>query len=200
MKTFDALKHCNTFKSNSEIPFVEDNRPKFYCILRGNVKLSTKHAIVRISGPGDIIGYEITKDSTHYSAVALNDVSVCSFDKDLFSVIQNSSSEISQEFQIVLCREIERRDERIGTLKKNSVKNKVASTLLLLNNKFGTPSDFGTKINVPIDRKTLAQLSGTVIESIARVLTDLENSNVIKRTGREIHINDVEKLAKISSE
>lgn len=197
--TFDSIRHCTSFKNHSSIPFLEEGRQKFYCILRGNVKLSDKQgAVIRICGPGDIIGYDVTKNHDYYAATALGDVNVCAFDKELFSVIQDKSSEISNEFQLVLFKEIEQRNERINALEHHSVKSKVAAALLSLNRKFGTPSDYGTRINVPLDRKTLALLSGTVIESIARTLTELENAHVIRRIGRDIHIQDSEKLKELS--
>lgn len=201
VNSFDHLKRDQFFETQEIVPLAIDGRRKMYCIKSGSVKLATSQGgIVRICGPGDVIGYHGIENTCTYDVTAVGDVQVCEFDRELFFMIQDKSPEITKEFFDFLSREIELRDARISALENYSVRNKVASTLLSLNKKFGCNSEFGTVISIPIDRKTLAQLSGTVVESLARTLTDLENAQSITRMGRFIHIQNIEKLQKISVE
>ncbi|MGZ3768372.1 MAG: Crp/Fnr family transcriptional regulator [Bdellovibrio sp.] len=201
VSVFDQLKKDEFYDNQEFIPLITDGRRKMYCIKRGSVRLSTSDGgVIRICGPGDIIGYQGIDNSCTYTASTIGEVQVCCFDRELFFMVQEKSPEIMKEFFAFLSQEIELRDKRITALESYSVRNKVASTLLSLNSKFGSSSDFGSIITVPVDRKTLAQLSGTVVESLARTLTDFENSKFIIRMGRFIHIQDVEKLQKISVE
>ena len=114
-------------------------------------------------------------------------------------MIQAKSSAISQQLIKFLCQMISMRDERIAYLECFSVRTRIAATLLSLHKKFGRASDLGSKIDVKIDRKTLAQLAGTVVESLSRNLTELEQKKIIARKGRSIHVLDLEKLARIST-
>lgn len=198
---FEDIKVSLFFEEGLPIPSKIDDRESLYCIKSGYVKLChSSGAALRICGPGDIIGYNDIADNQLYVAIALSSVHVCSFDKKALLDFQDQHPAIAKEFIRMLSREIQLRDERIHYLENFSVKNKVAATLFSLNKKFGTPSDQGSKISVLLERKTLAQLSGTVVESLARNLTDLENSKVILRVGRYIHVLDPEKLQQISME
>jgi CRP/FNR family transcriptional regulator len=204
ISTFDEFMQKKSFENNEVIPVSAIDHAEVYCIQSGHIKLALNSGpVIRIYGPGDIIGYigfanEATAND--YTLIAIDSVKLCSFDKQLFYSVQEKSPEVAKEFIELLIKEIGLRDERISSLENYSVRNKVAAALISLNKKFGVPSNLGTLINVPIDRKTLAQLSGTVNESLSRVLTDLENSKVIARIGRHIHIQNHSKLEKISLE
>lgn len=199
--SFDSLIFSQTFRDGEILELTQNKRRIFYCIKGGHLKLGhASGAALRICGAGDVIGYNEYLGQQSYVATAMGPVSACGFDKELFLLVQEKNSEISKEFLGLLSKEIMIRDERIHYLEKYFVKNKVAGALMCLTRKFGIATEFGTKIDVPLDRKTLAQLAGTVIESLARVLTELEKANVIMRVGRHIHIMDVGRLQAISGE
>lgn len=199
--SFDSLIFSQTFQAGEILELTQNKRRIFYCIKGGHLKLGHENgSALRICGAGDVVGYNEYLGQQSYVATAIGTVSACGFDKDLFLLVQEKNPEISKEFLGLLSKEIMIRDERINYLENYFVINKVAGTLMCLNKKFGIASEFGTKIDVPLNRKTLAQLAGTVTESLARVLTELENASVIMRVGRHIHIMDIGRLRAISGE
>lgn len=98
----------------------------------------------------------------------------------------------------MLLRIINLKDRRIVGLEHHSAKNRVASLLLSLIEKFGEPSKHGTKLNVELDRKTMAGLAGTVVETFSRIITDLEDEKVILRERRKITVLNKEHLKRIA--
>ncbi|MNT50162.1 fumarate/nitrate reduction transcriptional regulator [compost metagenome] len=100
-----------------------------------------------------------------------------------------------QEIMIkVLCNILALKDERIAALENHSVRNRVASVLLSLSEKFGKMTHQGQLIDVKIDRDTMAKLAGTVTESLSRQLSELEAEDIIHREGRFIYIKNKAKL------
>jgi len=78
--------------------------------------------------------------------------------------------------------------ERVWGLQSRSVRAKVAATLL------GLPREWRKGGIEHLDRKTLAELSGTSPETLARVITDLELDKIVERRGRDLFILDLPKL------
>ena len=106
----------------------------------------------------------------------------------------NKSPSLQETMIKILCNILALKDERIAALENYSVRNRVASVLLSFSEKFGKVTPEGLRIDVKIDRETMARLAGTVTESLSRQLSELESENIIHREGRFIYINDLTKL------
>jgi CRP/FNR family transcriptional regulator len=206
----DQIRVEKSFKAGEEIFFkVHRNADQFgfYCIQSGHIKLNSidknkSQRTIRICGPGDLIGYGETesKAGISYLGQALEAGTACYFDENSFVVLRNQFPEVSNGLVKMLCRIIRIKDERIIGLENHSVKNRVASLLLSLNRKFGVPSVMGSRIDLKIDRKTLAVLAGTVPQTFGRVLTLLEEEKIIHRKGRAIYIISLDQLRRVATD
>ncbi len=182
-------------KEGSSVNFEYEGKEGFYCIQSGhfqiNLGVTGSDGILRISGPGDLIGFE-TKNVVF--ATALVNAKVCLIEREGFQKLQSEVPEISNGIIQALIRIILAKNQRIVGLENHSVKSRVAATLLQLARQFGHSSDLGILIDVKFDRTALAKLSGTVVESLARTLTDLEEEKVIQRDGRRLRVLNLKKL------
>ena len=210
----DELRAEQTWKAGEALSFrPQDGNASqksdlgFYCVRSGHLKLGVsptdpESKPVRIGGPGDLVGYagpsKRQNSEPAYSAVALDSVSACFFRFDEFQDLQNSSTEVSNGLVRMLCRELEFKDERIIGLENHSVKNRVAALLHSLNSKFGSKNGKVSRIDVKVDRRTLALLSGTVSQTLGRVLTELEDDKIILREGRSICVLDAQRLHQVA--
>ncbi len=196
----DKVRQFKKVSQNQVISHTDNQNAGFYCVLKGYFKISYKCKsgvnTLGISGPGDLLSY-MTSD--FYSAEALVDSEVCFFEADAFSSLQKSVPDISTGIILWLVKSIELNDRRVAGLETLSLKNRVASTLLSLMEKFGTSSPMGATIEAKIDRQSLACLSGTVVESLARILTELEDDKIILRQGRKICVVDPVQLQILAS-
>jgi len=192
------MHHQKVYSAGEKLSFQENKEDGFYCVQQGHGQVGYaddyKSGVVRICGPGDLIGYETS--SGKIQALALDQMKVCFFPRNSFLNLQKNNSDIANGVIQSLVRIIGVKNERIIGLENHSIKNRIAATLVSLMKKFGTPSEYGTLIDLKIDRKTLAKLAGTVVESLARILTEFENEKIIVREGRKIHVADKEKLLK----
>lgn len=186
------------FEPSEELPFYSNKQEFcFYVVLKGYVRLGYQiHTLhpVRICGPGDFIGYGEWNFKHHHMAEALDAIEAIVFQRESFQAFMHGSPILQEAMIKVLCDILSIKDERISALENYSVGNRVASVLLSFSEKFGKESAEGIRIDVKVDRDTIAKLAGTVIESLSRQLSELEAEQIIRREGRSIVILEREKL------
>lgn len=195
----DVVRRWKILKVGETISFDLLNNHEFFCVKKGYLRLdygdSSNFQSVRICGPGDLVGFKMTSS---YQAVAIEESALCSINMEAFTEFQKTVPELSFGIIQRLINTISNEDEILRGLGNHSIKNRIASTLLNLSKRFGTSLSEGILIDVSVDRKTLARMSGTVTESLARVLTDLEDAKIISRQGRLIQITNQKELVRIA--
>lgn len=197
-ESIDQLRQAKSFDSDQVLMLRENSKPGFYCLQSGHVKIYFKSGVknntVRICGPGDLIGYGDWHTGDSHGVRALSQGLACYLDGSNFEKEMRRNHDISEGLIKGLCKIINLKDERISGLENHSVRNRICVLLYNLAKKFGVQTSEGILIEVNIDRKTLSELSGTVIESFARIITQLEKEKIIRRSGRKITIIDKEKM------
>jgi len=200
----DSVKVCQIFKKGQEI-FVEGHRPSgVFCINSGKIKLvklgnEGKEKIVRLSGPGDLIGYKAIVSNNTYSAtaVALDETKICFIPKSDFLGMLSTDGRLSFEFTQLLCRNISEVENEVVDIAYKSVRERLAEALLLLQEKFKFENDNPEIISVT--REDLATLIGTAKETVIRLLSDFKDEGIVESMGRKIVLKDQEALVKICS-
>ncbi len=200
----EALRVSLTFARGEQIPLRRASADGFLCLQGGYVKLSYVYAArsrpVRICGPGDLVGYGYWHCDYRLVPEALDTVAACFFERERFLALQDEVPEVSHEITKLLCRIALQKAQRISLLQSRSVGSRVAGLLTSLERKFGERTERGSRIPVPLDRKTLASLSGTVVETVARTLSDFEKKGWIARDGRRILLQDKDALNALAYE
>jgi CRP/FNR family transcriptional regulator len=180
-------------EKGENVPLKHGSADGFVCIRSGYAKVIYKYAglarPVSICGPGDLVGYGYWHCDDRLALEALEDVGACFFTKTDFEALVREEPEMSEELRKVLCRNALQKAERIGMLQSRSVHSRVAALLASLERKFGERAPNGSRIPVG-DRETLAALSGTVVETLARVLTHFEENGWIVREGRRLRVRN----------
>lgn len=201
----DEVKHEIEFKYGETIPSQLDGELGFYCIQEGYVKVNylnvDKQKAVRICGPGELVGFDKSEAIVHgkIRVTALSkSCKLCFLSSRLFYRAGAQEPQILIGVLKMMAKIVGQTEMHVASLSSHYLRNRMASTLLLLDKKFGRQSEFGSKISIDIDRKTLSEMVGTVVESTARILTELEAEKIIVRKGRSIHILDKDQLHKLT--
>lgn len=75
-----------------------------------------------------------------------------------------------------------------------SVQERIAYRLVLLAEKFGSQSPAGVSINLKLTRNELAQLAGTINESLSRHLSEMKTEGILDLNGKEIIVKNMDAL------
>jgi CRP-like cAMP-binding protein len=190
----DTRKVCSQFKKG-EIIFREGNRANgLYCISSGKVKIyktgiEGRDQIVRMAKTGDIIGYRALLSGEPYfaSASALEDTSVCMIPASDFNKYTDLNPSFSKGLLQKLTQDLKESEERMMRMAQKSVRERLAATLLLLMQTFGTVGP-DKVLNVDLSREDIASLVGTATETVIRLISDFKTEQIIATRGKKILI------------
>lgn len=206
-KEKEALSKAFTshFYKKGEIIYKEGDKPNgLICLIKGKVKvfkegIGGREQIVRMARPIGYIGFRALFANQKYaaSAVAIEDATVCVFEKlTLFKTIK-ANGDLSLRFLKLLASELGFSNSRTVTLTQKHIRGRLAESLLFLKDTYGYEEDFCT-LKVYLSREDIANLSNMTTSNAIRTLSTFSNEKVIAIDGRRIKILDLAKLERIS--
>lgn len=174
-----------------------------YCIKDGICKLSKlsangKDQIVKLVKPGELLGQRsmISDEPANLSAVALEDMEVCFIPKTDVLGFFNNNNQFSMNMMKAICGDLKESDDHMVSMAQKTVKERLAETLLYLDDTFGRNED--GSLHIQLSREELAGMIGTATESCIRLLSEFNKTGLIDLNGKKIVILDKNKLKRLS--
>jgi CRP-like cAMP-binding protein len=174
-----------------------------FCIKEGICKLSKlsangKDQIVKLVKSGELLGQRsmISDEPANLNAVALEDMEVCFIPKSEIMAFFNENNEFSMSVMKTICGDLKEADDHMVSMAQKSVKERLAETLIYLEDTFGKNED-GT-LHIQLSREELAGIIGTATESCIRLLSELNKNGFIDLIGKKIAIIDRHKLKRMA--
>ena len=174
------------------------------CLTTGKVKIfkvgvGDREQILRLVKPLEFIGYRALFSDSPYSAsaVALEDSSICIFEKDSFIRIVKKNNDLALKFMKILAEELGFSNNRAASLTQKHIRGRLAESLIILRDTYGLEAD-GKTIKVYLSREDIAHLSNMTTSNAIRTLSIFASEDIIELEGRKILILDAHKLEKIS--
>jgi CRP-like cAMP-binding protein len=174
-----------------------------YCIKDGVCKMTKlsangKDQIVKLVKPGELLGQRsmISEEPANLSAIALEDMEVCFVPKSEIMQFFNQNNQFSMYLMKTICGDLKEADDHMVSMAQKSVKERLAETLIYLEDNFGKNDDGSLRIQ--LSREELAGMIGTATESCIRLLSELNKSGHISLEGKKISILDKNKLKRLA--
>lgn len=200
------MANCKTsFTIKKGDPIFEEGESVngIYCIKDGVCKLSKlsangKDQIVKLVKPGELLGQRsmISDEPANLSAVALEEMEVCFIPRTEVLHFFNTNNQFSMNVMKNICGDLKESDDHMVSMAQKTVKERLAETLLYLEETFGTNED-GT-LRIQLTREELAGMIGTATESCIRLLSEFNKTGLIELTGKRISVTDRNKLKKMA--
>lgn len=174
-----------------------------FCVKDGVCKMTKlsangKDQIVKLVKPGELLGQRsmISDEPANLSAVALEDMEVCFVPKSEILQFFNQNNQFSMNVMKTICGDLKEADDHMVSMAQKSVKERLAETLLYLEDNFGLNED-GT-LRIQLSREELAGMIGTATESCIRLLSEFNKNGWIDLTGKKIGLKNKSQLKKLS--
>ncbi len=195
---YEEIKRGGIIYREGEVP------TQMYCLISGKVKIfrdsvGGRSQLVRIIGPGECFAYRAYFAGENFmtSAAAVDNSEIYSVPLSVVSQILKSNNSLALSFIKVLSCDLGVMDIRVVSLSQKHVRGRLAETLVLLMDKYGTEAD-GKTLWGGMPREDLASFSNMTISNAIRTLSNFAAEGIIELDGRKIRVLDEERLRKIS--
>jgi CRP/FNR family transcriptional regulator, polysaccharide utilization system transcription regulator len=174
-----------------------------YCVKDGVCKMTKlsangKDQIVKLVKAGELLGQRsmISEEPANLSAVALEDMEVCFVPKSEILNFFNHNNQFSMNVMKTICGDLKEADDHMVSMAQKSVKERLAETLIYLEETFGINED--GSLHIQLSREELAGMIGTATESCIRLLSEFNKNGLVDLSGKKITIKNKSLLKKIS--
>jgi CRP-like cAMP-binding protein len=190
-----------------EYVFHEGEPAAWFCLVRsGRIRIvrhasSGKDIVLELLGPGEIFGGVAVLERRPYpaSAQATEPSVVLRVPADTVLALAERQPSIARTMMLLISRRLRAAHESVKSLSVDPVDARLATTLLRLADRDGVPSPEGIELPFHLTRKSLAEMSGTTVETAIRVVSRwLREALVVDREGHLV-VRDREALRQIAA-
>lgn len=169
-----------------------------HCLSSGLVKLyrvgpTGKEQILRLAGPGDLLGHRaVLGERPHdHDAEAMTDVEVCYLPADVIAPLISAAPPLLRSLVRKLVSETAEIEERLVERAQQRSEERLAGFLLRL----AGPGEGAARVELPLSRQELADYLGAAPETVIRALAHLARRKLIRLEGRFVEIADRARLS-----
>lgn len=154
--------------------------------------------IFYICTEGELIGYHALLGEEFYpdSAATIEDSTITFIPKDNFLEILHHSAALSNGLLKALGHEFSLFINSMTSLATKTVRERLAFTLLILEEKFKRTDKPAAKSEINLSRSDLANMVGTAKETLVRLLRTFKDAGYVETNGKSIRILDREGVVK----
>jgi CRP/FNR family transcriptional regulator, polysaccharide utilization system transcription regulator len=166
-------------------------------IAKTYIENGDKNLILSIAPAGSLVGLQsITTDHVfHYSAKALTDTDIYSYDINIIKNLMHQNPLFSSEIIEIINQNLLLLYDRFFSLTQKQLHGRLADILLCLAYKIFKSPEF----DLNMSRKDLAELTGMSTESAIRILKNFKDDRIIGISGKRLKIIELDKLKRISA-
>lgn len=187
IQQLDAIKFTTAYPKGSVL-FVEQQEPRgIFIVCSGKVKLTTsslegKTLILRIAGPGEVLGLSASILGIPYEVTAetLEPCQINFIKREEFNRFMAGSTEVCLHTAQALSTKYHDAQKELRSLGlAQSASERLARLLLQWCSENGTEGSTGIRIKVLLTHSEIAQLVGTTRETVTRLLSDLRRRGIL---------------------
>lgn len=177
----------------------------FFLLLHGHVRAAKttptgEQIVVRYVAPGETFGLAMAIGAAHYPATAM------AVDDSVALIWPNSAwPRLIERFPAIAANtlrtvgaRLQESHTRILEMSTQQVEQRVAHALLRLAKQSGKESGRGIEIDFPISRQDIAQMTGTTLHTVSRILSSWESQGLVVSGRQRIVLRDPHKIVLLS--
>jgi CRP/FNR family transcriptional regulator len=177
-----------------------------YAIRKGSIKVFRESSegqrrVLEILSAGDVCGTSGLLAGTQIaSAQAFEDTEVHAMSRVDFLYLLDTNKALAKEIIAFLGKKLVKLHEMIINFASGRVEQRIASLLLGLCERHGSPVRGGIRIDIRLTRQDIADIVGTTVETSIRVMSKFRRSGIIGSNSKEIVVTDKEALRQVLKE
>lgn len=176
-----------------------------YAVRSGSLKSYTidsqgDEQIIDFHLPGDLIGFDGLIDGEHRSFTqALETTMLCEIPMQSLDTLSAELPGLRKQLLRLMSGELYASKTLLGTLNHHTAQQRLAHFLVTLSSRFQQRGLSNREFRLSMTRADIANYLGLSVETISRILTHLQQEEVISVTNKLVTIESLEKLRAIAA-
>lgn len=177
----------------------------FYLLLSGRLKVTQvtpdgQQIIVRVVHPGELFGFAKALARTDYpgTAIAATDSMTLGWPDHFWPEFVERNPNVAVNAIETLGRQLDEAHTRIREMSTEEAARRIANAILRLSKKAGRHQAAGIQIGFPISRKDIAEMTGTTLHTVSRILSAWDTRGLVEAGRQKIVIRDLPGLARLA--
>ncbi len=205
LAAFQQMKRTQWYEPRQTVFFEGHPCLGLYLLCQGKVKLTRssprgQRQIVRILDGSVLIEKHAFKNGAIHEVTCetIERSQVCIIDKTAYWTLVRRNSDLAVKLIQLLAGELDAGLDQLDQFTFKTARQRLASLLLDLAERFGRRVSDQVRIEITLKREELAELAGVTIETAIRQLNAFREEGLITVQGRQIAINDAERLGRVA--
>lgn len=178
---------------------------RFFILLHGHLKVvqvtpEGEQVVVRYVNPGDVFGIARAMRRSHYpaSTLAVHESLALSWPSSEWDEFIADNPHFASNALQTVGQRLQDAHSRIRELSTEEVEQRVARAILRLVDQSGEQTSEGIQINFPITRQDIAEMTGTTLHTVSRLLSAWKERGVVTSGRRRIVVCAVDELIRLA--
>lgn len=180
---------------------------RFFLLLHGHLRVEKttpqgQQAVVRYVSAGELFGVAQAMNLTHYpaTAVAAVDIIALAWPSSSWRRLTAKYPSLASNALETVGSRLQDTQARVMEISNEQVELRVAHALLRLAKQAGKTVDGGIEIDFPISRQDVAEMTGTTLHTVSRILSAWETDGLVDGGRQRIVLRNPERLRALAAE
>ena len=177
----------------------------FYLLLHGHLKVTQvtrdgQQIIVRVVNPGDLFGFTRAIGRSDYpgTATAAVDSLVAAWPSEAWDRFVAEYPGLAMSAIRTIGQRLDEAHTRIREMSTEEVERRVAHAVLRLVDQSGSHVEGGMRVDFPISRRDIAEMTGTTLHTVSRILSAWEEQGLVTGGRQKLVVRDVPGLTRLA--
>jgi len=150
--------------------------------------------------PGDLIGLNALDTGVCPDSIkVLETTTVCKVAFEQLDQLSSSLPKLRRQILKTMSKEICNEQHMLQLLANKSADERIATFLLRLSNRFKARGFSDIRFRLPMSRNEIGNYLGLTVETVSRVFTRMQKSNLIQVENKEIEILQIKQLQSLAN-
>ncbi|RPH79332.1 MAG: Crp/Fnr family transcriptional regulator [Candidatus Rokuibacteriota bacterium] len=182
--------------------FMEGDPARWFCLVKtGHVKI-LRHArggrdvVLELLGPGEMFGGVAVIERRPYpaSAQATEPSVIVKIPQEPIVALAEREPSIVREIALMIGRRLRGAHDSVTSLAADPVEARLAAALVRLADREGSRSAAGIALPFPLTRQSLADMTGTTVETTIRIVSRWLKDRIVVEEGGHLVLRDIDAL------
>jgi len=177
----------------------------FFVLLHGRLRVTQvtpagQQIVIRMVNPGDLFGIAKALRRPDYpgTATAVSESVALCWPMGEWDAILDGHPALAVNAMQTIGARLQEAQARLRELATEEVERRVAHTVLRLANQSGRKERSGIRIDFPISKQDIAQMTGTTLHTVSRILSAWELSGLVEGGRQKLLLRDPHQLLLIA--